>query len=139
MPHVVMKQNMKVNTAMEGIDNHTGRRGFVRSPLTNIGAILLRKKRCMRYMPNDKREARPTSRGVLLPPIQLNIRKAPKVAISTFGVQNSHDHSSIGVSMVWPGTPTYQKDHPVKAAPVRKHAKPIFMRLGLSQLRWKRM
>ena len=93
----------------------------------------------MRYMPNDKREARPTSRGVLLPPIQLNIRKAPKVAISTFGVQNSHDHSSIGVSMVWPGTPTYQKDHPVKAAPVRKHAKPIFMRLGLSQLRWKRM
>lgn len=84
--------------------------------------MLLRKKRCMRYMPNDKREASSTSRGVLLPPIQLNIRNAPNVAQSTFGVQNSHDHSSIGVSMVWPGIPTYQKDQPVKAAPVRKHA-----------------
>ena len=138
MPHVVMKQNMKVSTAMEGIDSHTGRRGFVRSPLTNIGAILLRKKRCMRYMPNDKREASSTSRGVLLPPIQLNIRNAPNVAQSTFGVQNSHDHSIIGVSIRTPGSATNQKLHAEKAAPAIKHTAPTVMRLRCDHLMWTR-
>ena len=51
---------------------------------------------CIRYMPKvsfDKRVIHAGERSM-----QVNSIKAPKVAKSTLGVQNSHDHSAIGVS-----------------------------------------
>ena len=67
--------------------------------MTKIEAIGARKNMCIRYMPNESLEMPVIHEGVCFCSIQVKRRKAPNVARSTLGVQNSHDHSSIGVSM----------------------------------------
>ena len=120
---------------MIGMASQTGMRGWAGSPLTKMGAMLERKRRCIRYMPKDRREERATKREGRTLSMQVKRRKAPKVAQRTLGVQNSHDHSSMGVSMTFPGTPAYQNDHPVNAAPTRKHKRPTQARLPRDQWR----
>ena len=56
-------------------------------------------------MPNDRREHNATKRGVAGWSIHVKRRKAPNVAHSTLGVQNSQDQSSMGVSITVPGMP----------------------------------
>ena len=85
---------------------------------------MLKKNRCIRYMPYDNFESEVIQLGAFCCLMHEKSRKAPKVAQSTLGVQNSHDHSSIGVSMIFPGTPAFQNDHPVKKAPIRKQSVP---------------
>ena len=114
----VTAQHRKVRMAMRGMANAVGMSGFMGSPLTKYAAIGARKKRCMRYMPNDSLERPVTRRGACCCPMLVKSRNAPKVASRTFGVQNSHDHSSDGVSMSCPGTPFHQNDHPVNMAPM---------------------
>ena len=55
-------------------------------------------------------------RGAFTLSIHVKRRNAPNVASRTFGVVNSHDHSSIGVSINCPGSPFNQK------APCRKES-----------------
>ena len=78
-------------------------------------------------------------RGAFTWSIHVKRRNAPNVASRTFGVVNSHDHSSIGVSINCPGSPFNQKLHAVKKAPATQQIVPTFIRLGLSQCIWKRM
>ena len=82
---------------------------------------------CIRYMPKvsfDKRVIHAGERSM-----QVNRIKAPKVAKSTLGVQNSHDHSTIGVSIITPGVPFHQKLHAVNAPPISRQSAPIRRRL----------
>ena len=73
---------------------------------------------CIRYMPKVSLARLLIHLGAFW--MQLNSRKAPKVASNTFGVQNSHDHSIIGVSICTPGTAFYQKLHAVNNPPTTK-------------------
>ena len=132
----VIAQQMKVSTAMQGMANHTGMRGWAWSPATKTVAMLLRKKRCIRYMPKDNFDRLVIHRGACWRMMHVKSRKAPKEAQSTLGVQNSHDHSSIGVSMRLPGTPAFQNDHPVKRDPMRRHKEPTRSFLVRLQVRW---
>ena len=82
----------------------------------------------------------PSAPATLFPiPMQLNIMKSPKVCSRTLGVQNCQDHSISGVGRTTPGTPFHQKDHPVKAAPTRKHKIPTASRFRRSQSTWTRI
>ena len=121
---VVTTQQMKVRMAMHGIARQTGTRGSATLPPIRTRAIGPRKNRCIRYIPNDISESFLISFGVSFLSMLENRRKAPKDARSTFGVQNSQDHSRRGVSMVCPGVPIYQNDHPVNAAPASRHKEP---------------
>ena len=56
MSFEVIAQQMKVSIAMQGIARYTGMSGFAWSPATKTGAMLLKKNRCIRYMPNDSFE-----------------------------------------------------------------------------------
>ena len=124
----VTAQQTKVDTAISGIAAHTGINGCATlAPITSL-AIGARKKRCIRYIPNDSFDKVVTMAGAFFLLMQLNIRKAPKVARTTLGVQNSQAHSSMGVSIICPGTPFNQKDHPVNAAPRRKDTIPTLIR-----------
>ena len=67
--------------------------------------------------------------------MQEKSRKAPNVDRRTLGRQNSHAHSSSGVSINTPGTPFHQKDHPVKNAPTKKLMRPTHRRLLTDQVR----
>ena len=69
-------------------------------PAITALAILLRKNMCMRYIPNEHFEMSVMIFGADIALMQVNIRKAPNVASNTLGVQNSHDHSSKGVSII---------------------------------------
>ena len=125
-------------TAMHGIANQTGNIGSALSPPTTYTAIWLRKNMCMRYIPKVSLLIPVTQAGALLLIVE-NSKKAPKVASRTFGVQNSQLHSNIGVSIASPGTPFHQKDHPVKAAPAKRHNTPTKRLLLSFQVSWKRM
>ena len=102
-------------------------------------AMGAKNSKCIRYMPNDRRDNSPMMRGAFACFMHENKMNAPNVAHSTFGVQNSHDHSRRGVSMRLPGTPCHQNDHAVNAAPATKHSEPIARRLPVLQRRWVRM
>ena len=92
----------------------------------------------MRYMPKESLEIPVISLHDLFAPMQVKIKKSPKVAQSTLGVQNSQAHSRIGVSISTPGTPFHQNDHAVKPAPARKHTVPTVRRFFTVQRMWKR-
>ena len=124
---------------MLGIAAQTGMSGSAWLPFTKKLAIGARKNICIRYMLNERREMTVIHRGASFCSMQVNIRKAPKVASSTLGVQNSHDHSSRGVSMSWLGVPFHQNDQPVKAAPMARQVRPIFIFLARFQVRCFRM
>lgn len=89
----------------------TGYRGLALSPPTMAAAMGARKNMCIKYMPSESRAISLIIYFVCR--MQVKRRKAPKVAHSTFGVQNSHAHSNIGVSMSCPGTPFIQNDQAV--------------------------
>ena len=76
---------------MQGIAAQTGMSGSAWLPFTKKLAIGARKNICIRYMLNESREMPVIHRGASFCSMQVNIRKAPKVASSTLGVQNSHD------------------------------------------------
>ena len=120
---------------MTGIAAHTGSKGLAGLPFTKNEAIGPRNSKCIRYIPKESFESVTTIAGALSDCMQVNKRKAPKVAVKTFGVQNSQDHSSMGVSSILPGTPACQKDQPVKAAPARKQAVPTIALFFLFQSR----
>ena len=123
---VVTAQQRNVRMAIMGISKPTGNSGAATSPPIRHRAIGAKKKRCIRYIPNERRDS-----DVMIAhgrSMQLKSKKAPKVANNTLGVQNSHDHSSIGVSMSCPRTPFHQKLHAVKAAPNTKQIVPMFNR-----------
>ena len=121
---VVNTQQTKDNRAITGIANHTGRRGCAGSPATMALPIGARKRMCIRYIPNVLFEMEVIHFGACLPSMQVKRRKAPNVARTTFGVQNSHPHSSVLVSITFPGTPCHQNDHAVKNAPTKKLTAP---------------
>ena len=85
---------------MQGIAKSTGRSGLAWSLATNTLAIGARKNMCIRYIPNDIFDTDAIRRGVFGLLIQEKSRNAPNEAQSTLGVQNSHDHSSKGVSII---------------------------------------
>ena len=91
----------------------TGNRGIALSPPTMAAAMGARKNMCIKYMPNESRAISLIIFGDFVCRMQVKRRKAPKVAHSTFGVQNSNAHSNIGVSMSCPGTPFIQNDQAV--------------------------
>ena len=96
MSFVVTAQHRNVSNPIMGMASHTGSIGVATSPLMIHSAIKVRKKICIRYMPKVSLARLLIHRGAFW--MQLNSRKAPKVASNTLGVQNSHDHSIIGVS-----------------------------------------
>ena len=110
---------------MDGMATHTGISGVSGWPPVIQVAMGARKNICMRYMPKVSCPPLVKAGEPYLLGMQENIRKAPNVLISRFGVQNSHDHSKTGVSMSWPGVPSIQNDHAVKLEPIRKHRAPI--------------
>ena len=122
---------------MTGMASHTGICGWAISPRIIHSAINVRKKMCMRYMPKVSWARLLIQRGAEV--MQVNNRKAPKVERRTLGVQNSHDHSIIGVSIVTPGTAFHQKLHAEKAAPTIKQTVPTARRLRCDQLICTRM
>ena len=97
--------------------------------------MLLRKNICIRYIPKDNSDIEAIILGVFVCCIHEKRINAPNVAQSTLGVQNSQAHSRVGVSIVMPGTPLYQNDHPVKAEPINKHGIPIIIRFWKFQFR----
>ena len=96
MSFVVTAQHRNVSSPIMGMANHTGSIGVATSPLMIHSAIKVRKKIFIRYMPKVSLARLLIHRGAFW--MQLNSRKEPKVASNTLGVQNSHDHSIIGVS-----------------------------------------
>ena len=128
---VVTTQHTKVRRAMTGMASHTGRSGLATSPPIIHCEMGTRKKMCIRYMPNENLARLLIHEGARL--MQVNSRKAPKVASNTFGVQNSQDHSSIGVSIITPGSPFHQKLQAVKAPPTMKQRMPTFNRFPSDQ------
>ena len=92
---------------------------------------------CIRYMPKVSLLMRVIQAGASW--MQEKSRNAPNVVMRTLSVQNSHDHSAIGVSSICPGTPFHQKLHAVNAAPRRKHRLPTLMRFERDQSRCTRM
>ena len=127
---------IKQRIAITGMASHTGISGSARFPSTKNVAIGARKNICMRYIPKESFESCVIHLGAAAWRMHVNIRNIPKVAQSTLGVQNSHAHSSIGVSISCPGTPLSQKLHAVKAAPATKHIEPIVIRFLTDQSRW---
>lgn len=91
---------------------------------------------CIRYMPKDSLEREVTRAGAFSCRMQEKTRKRPKVARRTLGVQNSQDHSTIGVEMASPGMAFIQKDQPVKMAPTMKLNHPTVSFLLRDQSRW---
>ena len=96
MSFVVTAQHRNVSNPIMGMASHTGSIGVATSPLMIHSAIKVRKKICIRYMPKVSLARLLIHRGAFW--MQLNSRKEPKMASNTLGVQNSHDHSIIGVS-----------------------------------------
>ena len=131
--------HMNVQIAIRGMARTVGTRGSATSPPMKSFARGARNSRCIRYIPYVRRAVPSTDGRAFRSGMHVNITNSPKVARSTLGVQNSQDHSSIGVSMVTPGTPFHQKDHAVNAAPARKHMPPVIILFLLPQSRWKRM
>ena len=60
---------------------------------------------CIRYIPNESFAMSVMTAGAFFCLMLENMRNAPKVASSTFGVQNSHAHSSSGVAIGFSGSP----------------------------------
>ena len=118
MIFVVTAQHRNVSSPITGMASHTGSIGLATSPLMIHSAIKVRKKMCIRYMPKVSLARLFIHRGALW--MQVNNRNAPKVASNTLGVQNSHDHSIIGVSICKPGTAFHQKLHAVNRPPMTK-------------------
>ncbi len=139
MSFVVTTQQTNVSTAITGMAAQTGRRGWATLPPIIQLAMGARKKRCIRYMPKVNFATPVSSRGASVRCMQLKSKKAPNVAHSTLGIQNSHPHSSIGVSMACPGVPFHQKLQAVKAAPAMRHTVPTTILLPRDHERWKRM
>lgn len=96
MSFVVTAQHRNVSNPIMGMASHTGSIGVATSPLMIHSAIKVRKKICIRYMPKVSLARLLIHQGAFW--MQLNSRKEPKMASNTLGVQNSHDHSIIGVS-----------------------------------------
>ena len=96
----------------------------------------VRKNICIRYIPNVRRAWLLIHFGAFV--IHVKNKNAPNVDRRTLGVQNSHDHSIIGVSIRTPGSATNQKLHAEKAAPAIKHTAPTVMRLRCDHLMWTR-
>ena len=115
---VVTAQHRNVSSPIAGIASHTGNSGWATSPPISHSAMNIRKKMCIRYMPKVSLARLFIHRGALW--MQVNNRNAPKVANNTLGVQNSHDHSIIGVSICKPGTAFHQKLHAVNRPPMTK-------------------
>ena len=123
MIFVVTAQHRNVSSPITGMASHTGSIGLATSPLMIHSAIKVRKKMCIRYMPKVSLARLLIHRGAFW--MQLNSRKEPKVASNTLGVQNSHDHSIIGVSICKPGTAFHQKLHAVNRPPMTKQIVPM--------------
>ena len=121
---------------MHGMASHTGTSGSATDPPMKRRAIGERKNICIRYIPKVSFDRPEMNFGVVLRLMQEKSRKAPNEAISTLGIQNSQAHSRVGVSMGPPGTPLYQKAHPVKAAPMNQQMLPTMSLRRRDQFRW---